>query len=81
MESARSVKNVVQPGDWLIKLDLKDEYLTVPMVESHQPFGAATIMKLVVTAGDQNDSVSGQHADPGPIRREAVTCLGCWGFW
>lgn len=27
MESARSVKNLVQPGNWLIKLDLKYAYL------------------------------------------------------
>ena len=31
MESVRSVKNLVQPGDWLIKLDLKDAYLAVPI--------------------------------------------------
>ena len=38
MESVRSVKNLVQPGDWLIKLDLKDAYLTVPIAPQHQHF-------------------------------------------
>lgn len=38
MESARSVKNLNMPGDWLVKLDLKDAYLTVPIHHSHQHF-------------------------------------------
>lgn len=35
MESVRSVKNLIQPGDWLIKLDLKDAYLEVPIYQPH----------------------------------------------
>ena len=38
MESVRSVKNLVQPGDWLIKLDLKDAYLAVPIAPQHYHF-------------------------------------------
>ena len=38
MESVRSVKNLVQPGDWLIKLDLKDAYLAVPIAPQNQRF-------------------------------------------
>ena len=34
MESVRPVKNLMQPGDWLIKLDLKDAYLTVPFINA-----------------------------------------------
>ena len=28
MESIRTVKGLIRPGDWLLKLDLKDAYLT-----------------------------------------------------
>ena len=38
LESARSVKYLVQPGDWSVKLDLKDVYLAVPMHQPHQSF-------------------------------------------
>lgn len=38
MESIRTVKGLIQPGDWLVKLDLKDAYLSVPIHPSHQKF-------------------------------------------
>lgn len=38
MESIRSVKGLIQEGDWLLKLDLKDAYLTVPICPDHQDF-------------------------------------------
>lgn len=31
MESIKSLKDVVLPGDYMVKLDLQDAYLTVPM--------------------------------------------------
>ena len=34
--SIRTVKGLMQRGDWLVKLDLKDAYLTVPIHSSHQ---------------------------------------------
>ena len=37
MESIRTVKGVMQKGDWLCKLDLKDAYLTIPIHQSQQP--------------------------------------------
>ena len=38
MESIRTVKKLLMPRDWLVKLDLKDAYLTVPIHNSHQKF-------------------------------------------
>ena len=34
MESIRSLRDVVLPGDYMVKLDLQDAYLTVPMHRS-----------------------------------------------
>ena len=34
MESIKSLKDVVLPGDYMVKLDLQDAYLTVPMDRS-----------------------------------------------
>ena len=34
MESIKSLKDVVLPGDYMVKLDLQDAYLTVPMHRS-----------------------------------------------
>ena len=38
MESLRTVKGLVQPEDRLVKLDLKDAYLTVPIHPLHRMF-------------------------------------------
>ena len=38
MESLKTAKNIIQKGDWLVKLDLKDAYLTVPMHRDHWKF-------------------------------------------
>ena len=38
MESIRTVNGLIQEGDWLMKLDLKDAYLTVPICQDHQEF-------------------------------------------
>jgi len=38
MESVRTVKAIIQKGDWLLKLDLKDAYLSVPIHEDHQKY-------------------------------------------
>ena len=38
MESVRTVKGLMQKGDWLVKLDLKDAYLSVPIHPAHQKF-------------------------------------------
>ena len=38
MKSIRTVKGLLMPRDWLVKLDLKDAYLTVSIHKSHQKF-------------------------------------------
>lgn len=38
MESLETVKQILRKGDWIVKLDLKDAYTTVPMYEGHQDF-------------------------------------------
>ncbi len=38
MEGLETVKNLVRKGDWMVKLDLKDAYLTVPILPAHQKF-------------------------------------------
>ena len=38
MESIRKVKGLVKRGDWLLKLDLKDAYLTVPIHPDHRKY-------------------------------------------
>ena len=38
MERLDSVKFLLKKGDWLVKLDLKDAYLLVPILPNHQKF-------------------------------------------
>jgi hypothetical protein len=38
MENLETVRFLVRKGDWFIKLDLKDAYLTVPVHNSHQRY-------------------------------------------
>ena len=38
MESIRTVKGLLIQGDWLVKLDLKDAYLSIPIHRPHQKF-------------------------------------------
>ena len=38
MESVYSVRDVLQRGDWMGKLDLQDAYLTVPVFQPHRRF-------------------------------------------
>ncbi len=38
MEGMDSVRHIICPGDWMVKLDLKDAYLSVPVCLEHQPF-------------------------------------------
>ena len=38
MEGFHMVKDLVKPGDWLAKLDLKDVYFLVPIDPNHQKF-------------------------------------------
>jgi hypothetical protein len=38
MENLETVRFLVRKGDWFVKLDLKDAYLTVPVHNSHQKY-------------------------------------------
>ena len=38
MENLEVVKTLIQPADWLAKLDLKDAYLSVPINQHDQKF-------------------------------------------
>ena len=38
MESIRTVKGLIKQGDWLLKLDLKDAYLSVSIHPSHRKY-------------------------------------------
>ena len=37
-EGIRMLQGLIQEVDWLVKLDLKDAYLTVPITSNHQKF-------------------------------------------
>ena len=38
MEEMEALRNLIRPRDWLVKLDLKDAYLTVPVNAQYQKF-------------------------------------------
>ena len=38
MENLETVRYLVREGDWFIKIDLKDAYLTVPVHDSQKKF-------------------------------------------
>lgn len=38
MESLKTVRELIQSGDFMVKIDIKDAYLHVPVAEEHQPF-------------------------------------------
>ena len=38
MENLDSARFILRKGDWMVKLDLKDAYLTIPVHPSHQKF-------------------------------------------
>ena len=38
MEGASMIKDLLQPGDWMCSLDLKDAYLTVPIAKEHRKY-------------------------------------------
>ena len=38
MESIRTARGLIHQGEWLLKLDLKDAYLNVPVCQEHQEY-------------------------------------------
>lgn len=38
MEGINQIKYIIQQGDWLIKLDLKDAYFTIPIYNANQKY-------------------------------------------
>jgi len=47
MEGLTSLQDLQRQGDWLVEVDLKDAYLTVPVHPDHQPY-------LCFTMGEVN---------------------------
>ena len=38
MEGIHTVRDLIQPNNWMTKIDLKDAYFTIPVVKHHQKF-------------------------------------------
>jgi len=38
MEGIPALKDILQSGDWLVKVDLKDAYFTIPIDSNHQQY-------------------------------------------
>jgi hypothetical protein len=38
MEGIHMLRDLLKQGDWLVKIDLKDAYLTVPIWKNHQKY-------------------------------------------
>ena len=38
MEGAKVLKDILQEGDWMVSIDLKDAYLSVPVAKKDRPF-------------------------------------------
>ena len=72
MESIRTVKGLMMKGDWLLKLDLKDAYLAVPVHQarreflkfglSNAPYVYTKLLKPVVSTLRKLGPISGRHA-------------------
>lgn len=38
MENLRTIKKAIQPGDWLVSIDLKDAYMHIPVHPAHRKY-------------------------------------------
>ena len=43
MKGIHTVRDLMQPGDWMTKIDLKDMYFAIPIAEEHQKFIRFTV--------------------------------------
>ena len=79
MEGLTSLRDLLRQGDWLVKVDLKDAYLTVPIHPDHQPY-------LRFTVGEVNYQFTclpfGLACAPWAftkVMKAVVTLLRSWG--
>ena len=46
MEGTHLLRDLLQPNDWMGKIDLKDAYFVIPIWENHS--GEASLMRVVM---------------------------------
>ena len=80
MEGLSSLRDLLRQGDWLVKVDLKDAYLTVPIHPDHRPY-------LRFTVGEVNYQFTclpfGLACAPWAftkVMKAVVTLLRSWGI-
>ena len=43
MEGIHTVRDLIQPNDWMMKIDLRDTYFAIPIAQSHQKYLRFTV--------------------------------------
>ena len=62
MEGIHNLKDLLQPGDWLAKVDLKDAFYTIPIHRFHRP-----IPKICLPREDLPIHMSPLRAELSPM--------------
>lgn len=86
MEGIHMLRDLLKPDDYLVKIDLKDAYLTVPIWKHHQKYlrflwkGTQDIHKInetssgcFKTAGHSPSDILGRHTNHGGIAGLSIT--------